>query len=437
MGRVAFVVLLCSLGLFFVDLSLSKPIAASHSSIPVTRVNGIDRRYEQTFYAPPPPHGENFNLGGNVLPLGIFYTQIQLGTPPRTFNVSIDTGSSDLIIPMYGCDGCRVSSSEHEYDPTQSKTSMAITCQSNYTCFNATNQASTCFTDPSNSPCTFNNTYLTCDLQDPDAPCTVAGPVFRDVFSIGSLSANVTFGAISFQSEDFEQFYVIDGVLGCAYQPVSGINAVPPFQELANNHQIANIFAMCFTPESGVLTLGGLDDSLYVGDFQWTPLVDGLNHYNFNCSDFQVEGQSLGIPANVYNEVNCAIDSGTNGFLLPTPAYQALKKELLSQCSTNNLVGLCNVPVNETVFEGNCFVMTDDQRAQYPPLQMVMLNATISFDGSNYMVDNGNGEVCLTISDSGYPGLTLVGDVAMMPYYTAFDRINSRVGFANLTACIA
>jgi len=56
-----------------------------------------------------------------------------------------------------------------------------------------------------------------------------------------------------------------------------GINAVPPFQELVNNHQMENIFAMCFTQEAGVLTLGGLDDSLYTGDFQWTPLVDGLN----------------------------------------------------------------------------------------------------------------------------------------------------------------
>ena len=34
----------------------------------------------------------NLPIGGNIYPIGIFYTEIIIGTPGRSFNVAIDTG---------------------------------------------------------------------------------------------------------------------------------------------------------------------------------------------------------------------------------------------------------------------------------------------------------------------------------------------------------
>jgi hypothetical protein len=51
------------------------------------------------------PHEGVLPLSGNVLPLAIFYTTVQIGNPPRTFNVSVDTGSTDMLVPLAGCNG--------------------------------------------------------------------------------------------------------------------------------------------------------------------------------------------------------------------------------------------------------------------------------------------------------------------------------------------
>jgi hypothetical protein len=37
-------------------------------------------------------------LPGNILPLAIVYT-IQVGMPPRSLNISVDTGSVDMLVP--------------------------------------------------------------------------------------------------------------------------------------------------------------------------------------------------------------------------------------------------------------------------------------------------------------------------------------------------
>lgn len=41
-------------------------------------------------------------MKGNLLPMGIFYTTVSVGTPPREFPVTVDTGSTDMLLPVAG-----------------------------------------------------------------------------------------------------------------------------------------------------------------------------------------------------------------------------------------------------------------------------------------------------------------------------------------------
>ena len=137
-------------------------------------------------------------MDGNILPVGIYWMSVYVGTPPQHFSAAVDSGSGDLIIPSKDCVGCHPENTG-EYDPTASTTSQAIPCdQSKVKCHNCTN-----------SVCTFSNTYQTCNLTDPEDPCTVTGPLYYDTFMMGGLPGKSPFGAINYQTSNFQQFFVI------------------------------------------------------------------------------------------------------------------------------------------------------------------------------------------------------------------------------------
>lgn len=51
-------------------------------------------------------------------------------------------------------------------------------------------------------------------MTDPDQTCTVSGNVYIDNFNLGGLTGVTTLGAITYQTPNFVQFAVIDGVMG-------------------------------------------------------------------------------------------------------------------------------------------------------------------------------------------------------------------------------
>lgn len=77
-------------------------------------------------------HNHRLPMDGNILPIGIYYTYVDVGTPPRKFAVTIDTGSTDLLVPVAGCDGCMQNTSV--YDLSSSTTGAIEGCNKTLTC---------------------------------------------------------------------------------------------------------------------------------------------------------------------------------------------------------------------------------------------------------------------------------------------------------------
>lgn len=46
---------------------------------------------------------EDFPMGGNIYPVGIYYVPVNLGTPGQKMLVAVDSGSSDLLVPSSTC----------------------------------------------------------------------------------------------------------------------------------------------------------------------------------------------------------------------------------------------------------------------------------------------------------------------------------------------
>ena len=107
--------------------------------------------------------------------MGVFYTQINIGT--RTFNVTVDTGSTDLLVPIDGCDGCVPTAPA--YDPIAPAEAMQKHVL-----------ASLQVVHPGRSGehfCSFYDSYLTCDLSNLTALCSVSGKLYRDDVTLENL----------------------------------------------------------------------------------------------------------------------------------------------------------------------------------------------------------------------------------------------------------
>jgi len=374
-------------------------------------------------------------MSGNVYPLGIYYIEIDVGTPGRSFNVAVDTGSCTLLIPGVKCKGCPPQEPDHLYDPTASSSSKPFGCRSADECRSCGG--------PSGSQCIFSNSYETCNLSNPDQICTVEGLVFSEVFKFGNLNGNIVLGSIEKQTQNFQQFSVIDGVLGLAC--TTSFGQYTPVQYLYKHGEMANQFSFCFdkSGNGGIFTFGGADPNLYTGTFTYTPFVQTIEEgYLVKMKDLLVGGKSIGVNPNVYSGGfgGSIIDSGTNIFLLPDPAFRALHKTFRALCSTTQLKGICDKNATHTLFDGYCFKLTSDDLSKFPTMTISLEGVTLTMKPTQYLVvETTPGIYCLGVINTGEGGFTILGDTVLNPYVSLFDRQNLRLGFApvNPSTCLS
>jgi hypothetical protein len=122
-----------------------------------------------------------------------YYGTISLGTPPQSFKVDFDTGSSNLWLPSASCTNCP--STANDYDASASSTYVA-----NGEAFS---------------------------IQYGSGSCK--GYLSEDVFSVGEFSTTVTFAEITSESSQFESSK-FDGLLGLAFPSIAVDDVTPIVQ---------------------------------------------------------------------------------------------------------------------------------------------------------------------------------------------------------------
>lgn len=392
-----------------------------------------------------PVHREAIQpLNGNLLPLAIFYTTVQVGTPARTFNVSIDTGSTDLLVPLAGCAGCKEGT--EVYDPQASKGSGIVECNKTLTCSKCQPSPS----QPSHQQCAFSDSYLTCNLKNLTDICTVSGVIYHDTVSVAGISASdVRFGGINHQTTNFDQFKQIDGILGLAYRGDSMGFDDSPFQRLVDqNEGLENVIQTCLTPHGGLLVLGNdeRDKEFYNGTLQWSPITLEA-WYTVNASALLVRGERLPVS---FDELNgpfpddpCIVDSGTNFLSLTAAAFQAVVNAFAKMCDEGiPLKGVCGLAEGDTLFDGKAFALSQQDREVFPEVEIDLIgmpgesaDVKLPIGPKDYFVELPDGTYRLGITN----GDCILGNTHMLRYWTVYDRANKRMGFAPLLAdkCVA
>jgi len=325
---------------------------------------------------------------------------VSIGTPAVSFPVAIDSGSGDLDVAGKGCSGCVTKPPNQAYDPATSSTSSAA------------------------FPYVFSNTYQTCDLKHPTAPCTISGRLHKDKVSLAGLGpVDVKFGAIQKQTSNFDQFKMIDGVMGFTMRGNQNV-----FASLVAAGLCDNVWAICMRPGSksnGTLTIGGVDPRLADGEVVYVPDA-GVGFHSVSVSTVTL---GSGEPIKVGKAA--ILDTGTNVLLVPTKLMNQLQAQM---CADSSLASCAALWQNE------CVSLTDEQVAAYPPLSLQLDGISLAMTAKDYLLlgsplATSAGQYCLGIRDGGNAGGSgfIIGDTTMRHYYLVFDLARKTIGWGKVS----
>ncbi|KAJ8752228.1 hypothetical protein K2173_003864 [Erythroxylum novogranatense] len=217
-----------------------------------------------------------------------YYGEIGIGSPPQTFTVIFDTGSSNLWVPSSKCYFSIACYFHSRYQSRRSSTYEKIgkSCEINY------------------------------------GSGTISGFFSQDNVEVGNLVVkNQTFieatreGSLTFLLAKF------DGILGLGFQEISVGDAVPVWYNMMQQGLVQEqIFSFWLnrneeSRDGGEIVFGGVDEDHYKGKHTYVP-VSRKGYWQFNMGDFLIGNQSTGVC-----EKGCAaiVDSGTSLLAGPTP----------------------------------------------------------------------------------------------------------------------
>ncbi|XP_068116770.1 cathepsin D-like [Hyperolius riggenbachi] len=388
------VLLLCALvlpGSAIIRIPLTKFTSIrwtfTHASENLTKLIG-DEGYNKYYPGFPPNGGPTPETLKNYLDAQ-YYGEIGIGTPPQTFTVVFDTGSSNLWVPSVHCSWLDIAClTHHKYDSSKSSTYVK----------NGTD---------------FSIQYGTGSLS---------GYLSQDTVTIGNLAVKgQLFGeavkqpGIAFIAAKF------DGILGMAYPRIS-VDGVPPVFDsmMAQKLLEKNIFSFYLNrnPESqpgGELLLGGTDPKYYTGDFNYVNIT--------RKAYWEIHMDQLGVGDQLMLcKGGCAaiVDTGTSLITGPQDEVIALQKAIGA------------TPLTQGQYMVHC-----DDVPSLPVISLFLGGKQYTLTGEQYTlkVTQGSQTICV----SGFMGLDIpppagplwiLGDVFIGQYYTVFDRENDCVGFA-------
>lgn len=316
-----------------------------------------------------------------------YYGTITIGTPPQSFKVIFDTGSSNLWVPSKKCKGLNLACRLHsKYDSTKSSSYHS----------NGTE---------------FKIQYGSGAMQ---------GFVSNDLVVVGDLhTSKVDFAEATTEPGMAFVMAKFDGILGMGWPQISVDHMKPVFFQMIDQGLLAaNVFAFSLAkeataPSGGELMLGGIDESKYTGKPVYVP-VKKQGYWQFTADlahlgDLQLDAKFEAIA-----------DTGTSLLTAPT----AVVKQMLTEF---------NKVTKVSVIAGKEYTYPCTDTSKLPMLSFTLGGQLFTLSGADYTL-SVQGECLIGIMGMDVPApmgpIWILGDVFIRNYYTIFDVQNSQVGFA-------
>ncbi|KAI3705486.1 hypothetical protein L1987_75724 [Smallanthus sonchifolius] len=416
---------------FPATLTLERAFPANHR-IELNELRVRDSfRHRRILQQQSSPVGVEFPVEGTYDPyrVGLYYTTVQLGSPPKDYYVQIDTGSDVLWVSCNSCTGCPTSSGLQIpiefYDPSSSPTSSLISC-SDQRCSQASRSSA--------SGCSRSSNQCSYTFQYGDGSGTsgyyVSDLMHLDTIGIDSgssnSSANVVFGCSTSQTGDLTKTdRAVDGIFGF------GQNGLSIISQLSSQGIAPDAFSHCLVGSGvggGILVIGQIMEPNMV----YTPLVQSQPHYNVNLQSISVNGQTLSIDPSTFaisdNQGGTIIDSGTTLAYLAEDAYKPFEDAITQSVSQS---------VQPLISKGNrCYLITSSVSDVFP---IVSLNfeggASMHLRPQDYLLQqnavNGAEVWCIGFQTISNQGITILGDLVLKDKIIVYDLGGQRIGWSD------
>ncbi|RDX97923.1 Aspartic proteinase-like protein 2 [Mucuna pruriens] len=372
----------------------------------------------------------DFSVQGTFDPfqVGLYYTKVQLGTPPVDFYVQIDTGSDVLWVSCSSCNGCPQTSGLqiqlNFFDTTSSSTSSLISC-SDQRCTNGIQS--------SDASCSSQNNQCSYSFQYGDGSGT-SGYYVSDMMHLntifeGSVTTNstapVVFGCSNQQTGDLTKSdRAVDGIFGFGQQEMSVIS------QLSSQGIAPRVFSHCLKGDSsggGILVLGEIVEPNIV----YTSLVPSQPHYNLNLQSISVNGQALQIDSSVFatsNNRGTIVDSGTTLAYLAEEAYDPFVSAITAAIPQT---------VRTVSSKGNqCYLTTASVTDIFPQVSLNFAGGvSMVLRPQDYLIQQnsigGAAVWCIGFQKIQGQGVTILGDLVLKDKIVVYDLAGQRIGWAN------
>lgn len=311
-----------------------------------------------------------------------YFAEISLGTPPQTFKVVLDTGSSNLWVPSSQCNSIAC------YLHTRYESSSSSTYKAN-------------------------------------------GSSFEIRYGSGSLSGFVsqdtlTIGDLKIKKQDFAEatsepglafaFGRFDGILGLGYDTISVNKIVPPFYNMINQDLIDEpVFAFYLGDtnkgdDDSEAIFGGVDKDHYTGKVTKIPLRrKAYWEVDLDMISFGDESAEL-------DNTGVILDTGTSLIALPSTLAELLNKEIGAKKS----------------FTGQ-YTVDCSARDTLPDVTFTLTGHNFSISAYDYILEV-QGSCISSFMGMDFPEpvgpLAILGDSFLRRWYSIYDMGNHAVGLA-------
>lgn len=311
-----------------------------------------------------------------------YFGEVQFGSPPQTFQVVYDTGSSNVWVPSKRCHDCKQGAPRYD----------------------------------SESSTTYSEDGRPFEISYARGRCR--GFLSHDDVGLAGLAIrNFTFAEV--MDEDASVFgkALFDGIFGLG--PAAGAVGHTPMaiQMLLDQRQIGNkLIAFFLSPhDESMLILGGSDESLHEGDLTYLPVVLGkagvAQQWLVHATDFKVAGRSIRI-CNLVTPCFMLLDTGSSVLAGPSTAVRRLLRK----------VGKV---------EEDC-----SNVARLPTLSIFLGGANVHLEPDFYVLrareERSGRQVCRIGIDSIHvrSSLWILGTPFLRKYYSVWDLEQQRIGIA-------